>query len=70
MVEHLVGKLLEEAERPLLNWISMQLEETRNMLVKVAEGDAIPCTNYVQTWSWRHCLVYKYPLPIMATYLG
>ena len=33
MVEHLVGKLLEEAERPLLNWISMQLEETRNMLV-------------------------------------
>ena len=59
MVEHLIGKLLEEAERPLLNWISRQLEETRNMLVKVAEGDAIPCTNYVQTWGWKHCLVYR-----------
>ena len=59
MVKHLVGKLLEEAERPLLNSISMQLEGTRNMLVEVAEGDTIPCTNYVQTWGWKHCLVYK-----------
>ena len=50
---------MEEAERPLLNWISVQLEETRNMLVKVAEGNAIPFTNYVQTWGWKRCLVYK-----------
>ena len=59
MVEHLVGKLLEKAEKPLLSWISGQLEETRRMLVKVADGDAIPCANYMQTWGWKPSLVYK-----------